>query len=132
MLVGLQPGFEGRERPEAVSAASSVNRGWDLIWPSLMAQTGKESICQCRRRKRQGFDPWVRKVPWRRKWQPTPVFLPGESHGQRSLVGYRPWVTNTLFTFSPLRGLESPMGRHSQWGWLHGPQWAGHMGKVPA
>ena len=35
-----------------------------------------------------GFDPWVRKIPWRRKWQPTPVFLPGESHGWRSLVGY--------------------------------------------
>ena len=38
-----------------------------------------------------GFDPWVGKIPWRRKWQPTPVFLPGESHGQRSLVGYSPW-----------------------------------------
>ena len=37
------------------------------------------------------FDPWVRKTPWRRKWQPTPVFLPGESHGQRSLAGYNPW-----------------------------------------
>ena len=35
-------------------------------------------------------DPWVRKIPWRRKWQPTPVFLPGESHGQRSLAGYSP------------------------------------------
>ena len=40
--------------------------------------SGKESTCQC---KRLGFDPWVRKIPWRRKWQPTPVFLPGESHG---------------------------------------------------
>ena len=39
----------------------------------------------------RGFDPWVRKVPWRRKWQPPPVFLPGEFHGQRSLAGYRPW-----------------------------------------
>ena len=39
---------------------------------------------------RPGFDLWVRKIPWRRKWQPTPVFLPGESHGQRSLVGYSP------------------------------------------
>ena len=39
---------------------------------------------------RCGFDPWVRKIPWRRAWQPTPVFLPGESHGQRSLVGYSP------------------------------------------
>ena len=38
-----------------------------------------------------GFDPWVRKIPWRRKWQPTPVFLPGESHGQRSLAGCSPW-----------------------------------------
>ena len=36
------------------------------------------------------FDPWVRKIPWRREWQPTPVFLPGEFHGQRSLVGYSP------------------------------------------
>ena len=43
---------------------------------------------QCRR---HGFDSWVGKIPWRRKWQPTPVFLPGESHGQRSLVGYSPW-----------------------------------------
>ena len=37
------------------------------------------------------FNPWVRKSPWRRAWQPTPVFLPEESHGQRSLAGYRPW-----------------------------------------
>ena len=47
----------------------------------------KEFICQCRR---QGFDLWVRKIPWRRKWQPTPVFLPGKFHGQRSLAGYSP------------------------------------------
>ena len=46
----------------------------------------KESACQCRRCR---FDPWVRKIPWRRKWQPTPVFLAGKSHGQRSLVGYK-------------------------------------------
>jgi len=48
----------------------------------------KESSCQCRRRKRYRFDPWVGKILWRRKWQPTPVFLPGESHGQSTLVGY--------------------------------------------
>ena len=40
---------------------------------------------------RLGFDPWVRKIPWRRAWQPTAVFLPGKSHGQRSLAGYSPW-----------------------------------------
>jgi len=40
---------------------------------------------------RCGFDPWLRKIPWRRKWYPTPVFLPGKFHGQRILVGYSPW-----------------------------------------
>jgi len=41
--------------------------------------------------RRHGFYPWVRKIPWRRKWQPTSVFLPGKSHGQRRLAGYSPW-----------------------------------------
>ena len=49
-------------------------------------------VClQCRRHKRCGFNPWVGKIPWRRTWQPTPVFLPGKSHGQRNLAGYGPW-----------------------------------------
>ena len=74
--------------------------------------SGKESACQCRRHKRNGFGPWVRKTPWRRKWQPAPVFLPGKLHAQRSLAGYRPWTwkesditeqwstcTHTRFTF---------------------------------
>ena len=51
---------------------------------------GKEPTCQCRRCKRPEFDFWVRKIHWRRAWQPTPVFLSGESHGQRSLAGYSP------------------------------------------
>ena len=54
--------------------------------------------CQCRRRKRCRFDPWVRKIPWKTAWQPTPVFLPGESHGQRSLEGYSPWGQNKSWT----------------------------------
>ena len=49
--------------------------------------SGKEPACQFRRHKRCWFNPWVRKIPWRRVWQPTPAFLPGESHGQRSLGG---------------------------------------------
>ena len=52
---------------------------------------GKELSCQCRRQKNHRFDSWVRKIPWRRAWQPTSVFLPGESYGQRSLEGYSPW-----------------------------------------
>ena len=53
---------------------------------SLVAQT----VRICLQSGRPGFDTWVGKIPWRRKWQPTPVFLPGESHGWRSLVGYSP------------------------------------------
>ena len=53
--------------------------------------SGKEPACQCRRCKRCGFNPWVGKRPWRRAWQPTPVFLPGEFHRRRSLVGNSPW-----------------------------------------
>ena len=53
--------------------------------------SSKEPTCQCRRRRKWGFDPWVRKIPCRKKWQPTPVFLPGESHRQRRLEGYKPW-----------------------------------------
>ena len=60
-------------------------------------------LLQCRR---PGFNPWVGKIPWRRKWQPTPVLLPGKFHGLRSLVGYSPWghkelgTTEWLFTFT--------------------------------
>ena len=58
----------------------------------------KESTCQCRRCKRLRFYPWVGKITWSRKWWPTPVFLPGKFHGQRSLVGYSPWDQKELDT----------------------------------
>ena len=61
------------------------------IWGFPGGTSGKEPTCQCRRHERYMFYPWVRKIPWRRAWQPTLVFLPGESHGQRSLAGYSPW-----------------------------------------
>ena len=65
-----------------------------FLMPTGLQASGsadKESTCQCRRLRRYEFDPWVRKIPWRRKWQPTPIFLPGKSHGQRSLASYTPW-----------------------------------------
>ena len=58
--------------------------------------------CQCRRYKKCGFDPWVGKIPWRRAWQPTPVFFLGESHGQRSLADYSPWGCKKLDTAEQL------------------------------
>ena len=70
-----------------------------LLLLILVGRTsGKEPACKCRRCKTCGFDPWVRKILWRGEWQPTPVFLPGESHGQRSLAGYSSRVCKKLDT----------------------------------
>ena len=55
----------------------------------LVAQTVKNPPAMGNQR--PGFNPWVSKIPWRRAWQPTPIFLPGEPHGQRSLAGHSPW-----------------------------------------
>ena len=60
-----------------------------MIYPDVLSS--RESTCQCRRHRRCRFKPSIGKIPWRRKWQPTPVFLPGKFHGQRSLVDYSPW-----------------------------------------
>ena len=75
-----------------LSASFSVNvkpSGGGGVLPRWLKQ--ERISLQCRRCKRLGFSPWVRKIPWRKAWQPTPVFLPGESHGQKSLAGYSPW-----------------------------------------
>ena len=90
--------------------------GPGLTW--ALQLRGKESTCQYRRR---GFDSWVGKIPWRRKWQPTSIFLPGESHGQRSLVGYGAWGHKELDTtewqmlshFSLCAGHSSRHRRHA-------------------
>ena len=70
---------------------------WPTGFPSGSG-SGKESACQFRR---HGFNPWVRKIPWRRKWQSTPLSLPGKFHGQRSLAGYSPWGHKELDTTQP-------------------------------
>ena len=66
----------------------------------------KEDSCECRRHKRWGFDSWVGKIPWRKAWQPTLVFLPGKSHGQRSLAGYSPWGCKASDTMEQAMGWE--------------------------
>ena len=73
---------------------TTLASGVDLIVPHLYTgfpdgASGKESACQCRRYKRHRFDPWVRKIPWRRKWKPTPALLRGEPHGHKSLADYK-------------------------------------------
>jgi len=58
--------------------------------------SGKEPACQWRTHERLGFSPWVGKILWSRKWQPTPVFLPGKFNGQRSLAGFSAWGCKEL------------------------------------
>ena len=64
------------------------NKSHLLILPFTGSSDGKRVCPQCRRLR---FNPWVGQIPWRRKWQATPIFSPGEFHGQRSLTGYSPW-----------------------------------------
>ena len=76
--------------------------------------SGKQSTCQWRRHKRRrGFEPWVRKIPWGRKWQPTLVFLSGESHGQRRLVGYSLWGHKELDTTEHAHMMRTTKGHWS-------------------
>ena len=67
-----------------------------VSWGLPQWLNGKEPACQSMRCRRCGFDTWVRKIPWRRKWHPTPVFLQGKAHGQGSLEGYSPWGRKEL------------------------------------
>ena len=91
-----------------VSSSCSEWGGYSLVFMSGLLTmvafprwfSGKESTCQCRRPWRLRFVPWVGKIPWRRKWQPTPVFLPGESHGQRSLAGYSLWSCRVRYDWA--------------------------------
>ena len=82
----------------------------DLGFPG--GSDNKESVCNAGD---SGFDLWVGKIPWRRKWQSTPVFLPGEFHGQSSLAGYSPWdrkqadMTEQLTLSLSLLGTPSPL-----------------------
>ena len=83
--------------------------------------SGEESARQCRRPR---FDPWVRKIPWRRAWQPSPVFLPGESHGQRSLAGYGARVARVGRTRLSFPHTHGPRQQHPLlllgWAWWVG------------
>ena len=94
----------------------------------------KKKSFQCKRCNRHGFNPWVGEIPWSRKWLPTPVFLPGKSHGQRSLAGYSPyarkevrhsWATEHTHThpahsITPLQLCNQQLESMWQWACLWG------------
>ena len=129
LLVGREEaGDNGRAwDPHTCSCSSRVTRDYEIQELSFLkgfpgGASGKEYTRRRRRCQRCRFNPWVGKISWRRKWQPAPVFLPGESHGQRSLVGYSRGVAKSwtrlcmhphklLRTVSPLSPIFSPSGR---------------------
>ena len=85
----------------------------ELNWKSFPGGvSSKESTCQYRRHRRYRSDPWVGQILWRRKWQCTPVFLPGESRGQRSLAGLVHRVTQSL---TRLKRLSTQRGKTSEY-----------------
>ena len=90
---------------------------WKTVWQFLaspVAQRVKNHL-QCRR---PGFDSWVGKIPWRREWQHTSVFLPGESHRQRTLGGYSPWgckESDTIEQLTHARAYYMRWPLHSKW-----------------
>ena len=90
----------GRKESDTTEPLNWTELSFPLLRFVFLSFTQTQRIClQCRR---PGFDPWVRKIPWRKKWQPTLVFLPGKSHRQRSLVGYSPWSHKELYTIERL------------------------------
>ena len=92
---------------------------YGISWASLMAQELRIYL-QCRRHRRCLFDPWVRKIPWGKKWQPTPVFLPGKFQEQRSLAVYSPACRVTKST--------TRLSTHMRW-WWHQWGWGGGAGQ---
>ena len=96
----LQPSGVKLQLSHIHSKANPVSTSTTIYWASQVAQWWRIHLSM-QETKRRGFDPWVGKIPWRRKWQPTPVFLPGKSHRQ-SLVGYSLWGHKESDTLSDL------------------------------
>ena len=112
---GSQPGDQTRvsrtagrfSTTRATREALKQANHWSIPWKPMGFSgdiSGKELSCQCRRHEKHGFDPWVETIPWRRAWQRTPLFLPGESHGQRSLGG---WLSIGLQSLTQLKWLHT-------------------------
>ena len=95
--------LRGLQSSPVLQVRSQNESHWAKIKLSSLPEVPRENLSPCRSSSlvknpyanttdvADGFDPWVGKIPWRRKWQPTPVFFPGKFHGQRSLVNYSPW-----------------------------------------
>ena len=84
-----------------ITWSSKYSKYISIVFPMATlpsGTSGKEPACQCRRCKRLRFDFWVEKIHWSRKWQPSPLFLPGKFRGQRSMGNYSQWGRKELDT----------------------------------
>ena len=95
------------EQPRCQLTDEWINKLW-YIYRASWWLSGKRLFLQCWRHRRCGFNPWARKIPWSRKWEPIPVFLPEKFHGQRSLVVYSSWNC-----------IESDMTESTHKKWVH-------------
>ena len=107
------PGNSEMGRPSELSGIA-----WGLstpIWTNSWWLRWLRICLQCRRLR---FNPWIGKIPWRREWQPTPVFLPGEFHGKRNPVGYSPQIRIESATTKPLTHYGPVLGSgcSQEWG----------------
>ena len=104
-----------QEATELQPSVNACNPGIQThIWASWLFPGGSDGKSFCLQCGRPGFDPWVGKIPWRRQWHPTPVLLPGKSHGRRSLMGYSPWGRKESDTTEQLHSLI-----HSLWAFYY-------------
>ena len=117
-FLSLSKASEGDSREMSKFQTPEIGGKYSMLQGIPRWCSDKESACQCRRRKRCGFDSWVRKIPWRKKWQPTPEFLLGKYNGWRSLADYshevtksqiclRDWGRHTFFSRAPVVFLVS-------------------------
>ena len=104
LLYHILPTSHSKHVPRSPSDhlnSPSIKQSSQYSWASWAAHVILEPTCQYRITKRCGFNPWVGKIPWRGKWQPTPVFLPGESQGQGSLADYSPELQRVRHDLAP-------------------------------
>ena len=96
----------------------------ELHWISFPGGAcGKEPACQCKRLKRHGFNPWIGKITWRSIWHPTPVFLPGESHGQRNLMVYSPCGCRVRHNLVTKTYIHTHTHTHTSLSWSSWKSW---------
>ena len=118
------PGTAAYQAPPSMGFFQARVLEWVPLPSPPYGASGKEPTCQCRRHKRHGYDPWVRKIPWRRKWQSTPICLPGKSRGQWRLAAIVHGVTKSQIWLKQL-SMHTPTEMLLNIIQFHSKEWPG-------